>query len=103
MDNLEYSVVSEKQAKSTPYPYIYINHDGTFRELTREECQYLETKFHPNDGSRPYVKRYYGDKTPDGRLHDFLLRKKYQEFQITGISKKPLLDRILDLLFDTKE
>ena len=33
--------------------------EGGARELHSEERDYLETRFHPTDGARPYVKRRY--------------------------------------------
>jgi len=58
------------------FPYVYVNDDGSARELTAEEQQYLRTEFHPADGGRPYVKSRYGSRTPDGRLSGFLPRRR---------------------------
>jgi hypothetical protein len=56
--------------------FIYVNEDGTARELTSDEMEYLNTEFLPTDGSRPYCKNRYKDRTPDGKIHGFLLRRK---------------------------
>lgn len=53
------------------FPYIYVNNDGTARELNVEEREYLDTKFHPSDGGRPYIKRYCDSKKPDGKMQGF--------------------------------
>lgn len=46
--------------------YVYIEDDGSVRELAADEIEYLDTEFLPNDGARPYVKGRYSDRTPDG-------------------------------------
>ena len=56
--------------------YVYVENDGTPREITTAELDYLHTKFDGPDGNRPYIKRRYSSKTPDGRLRGFLLREK---------------------------
>ena len=56
------------------FPYVYVEEDGSARELTPDERAYLSTEFHPADGGRPYVKSRYGARTPDGRLAGFLPR-----------------------------
>jgi hypothetical protein len=68
--------VSEKESKKVPYPYIYVKDNASFRELTEEEKQYLEVKYHPADGDRPYIKFSFYSKTPDNRLDGFLKRTK---------------------------
>ncbi len=52
----KYSVVSPSEAKESPYPYVYVNDDGTVRELHEAERKYLEEPFSPYDGARPNVK-----------------------------------------------
>jgi hypothetical protein len=59
---------------SGPFPFVYIEEDGTARELAPDEREYLSTEFHPADGGRPYVKSRYRERTPDGRLAGFLPR-----------------------------
>jgi hypothetical protein len=39
------------------YPYVYVNADGTARELHPSEQKYLETEFKGGGGAAPYVKR----------------------------------------------
>lgn len=56
--------------------FIYVNEDGSARALTPDERNYLNTKFYPSDGSRPYVKSRYDQTTPDGRISGFLLKKR---------------------------
>ena len=70
------AVVTNKEASKVPYPYVYVNRNGSFRELDQNEKEYLETKFHGNDGGRPYIKGRYSSRTPDGKLYGFLKRTK---------------------------
>jgi hypothetical protein len=41
--------------------YIYVNDDGSARELTLDEREYVAKRyeFHPNDGGRPHIKSRY--------------------------------------------
>ncbi len=66
--------VSEREAKLVPYMYVYVNDDGSARELSPSERAYLETPFHPFDSGRPYVKSSYDKKDGRGRLSGFCLR-----------------------------
>ena len=75
-DFLGFAVVSEDEAKETPYPYVYIEKDGSYSELNDEAKQYLEMKFHPADGARPYVKTAYKSTTANGDTSGFLDRKQ---------------------------
>jgi predicted metal-dependent hydrolase len=68
--------MKEIQAGTYADHFVYVNDDGSVRELTPEERDYLNTEFHPNDGNRPYIKDRYRDRTPDGKLSGFLLRKR---------------------------
>jgi hypothetical protein len=54
--------------------YIYVQEDGSARELTADETEYLNTEFHPADGGRPYIKSNYAEVTPDGKISGFLRR-----------------------------
>jgi preprotein translocase subunit SecD len=38
---------------AAPHPYVYVNAEGTARELHANERQYLETEFRPGDGAQP--------------------------------------------------
>jgi hypothetical protein len=56
--------------------YVYVNQDGTVRELCEDERRYLETDFSPADGARPYIKLFYRSRNGWGSRSGFLLRKK---------------------------
>ena len=56
------------------FAYVFVEDDGSARELASDEREYLGTEFHPADGGRPYVKDGYESRTPDGRLGGYLHR-----------------------------
>jgi len=62
--------------KESGFEYVYVNEDGTVRELDSEELDYLQTKFSPNDGGRPYIKMYFKNLTPDRKISGFILRNR---------------------------
>lgn len=77
------------------FEYVYVEIDGTVRELNKGEIEYLETKFEPSDGARPYIKSSYNQLTPDKKILGFLHRDKVPEN--IKISKTEL--RFLELRF----
>ena len=71
-----YAVVSADEAARDPYPYIFVNDDGTARELHAAERAYLEAAFLPFDGGRPYVKSNFEARDGWGSAKGFLERSK---------------------------
>jgi hypothetical protein len=55
---------------------VYINEDGSARELTEAEKRYVDTEFSPFDGARPYIKSHYSQRTPLGEIKGYLLRSE---------------------------
>jgi hypothetical protein len=45
---------------------VYVNEDGSVRELTAAERTYVQTEFSPLDGARPHIKSRYADRTAWG-------------------------------------
>ena len=54
---------------------VYINDDGSARELSETEKKYVDTEFSPLDGARPYTKTRYEQRNGWGNLSGFLQRK----------------------------
>ena len=52
--------------------FVWVDDDGSVRELSVEECAFLATPFEGFDGGRPYVKQRYRSLTPDKRMRGFL-------------------------------
>jgi len=63
-------------ARTVTDDFVYIEDDGSVRETTREEAEYLRETFLPGDGARPYIKGSYRARTPTGSLGGFLPRRK---------------------------
>jgi hypothetical protein len=61
---------------AAPYLYVYVNADGTARELHANERQYLETQFRPGDGAAPYIKGSYAERNGWGDLNGYLERSR---------------------------
>src|SRR5258708_7885948 len=59
-----------------PYPYVYVNADGTIQELHPNQRQYLETEFAPGDGGAPSIKTSYLQRNGWGELKGFLARSQ---------------------------
>ena len=53
---------------------IYINDDGSARELTEADKKYVDTEFSPFDGARPYIKSHYSQRTALGEIRGYLPR-----------------------------
>ena len=70
------AVVNAKAASQTPYPYVFVNEDGSVRELHPTERKYLETPFLPYDGGRPYIKKNYESTNGWKSRRGFCLRSK---------------------------
>ncbi len=72
----------------TATKYVYIEDDGTARELEADEIEYLSTTFHGADGARPYIKSSYEQRTPDNRPVGYLLRSKLPDgVEVKSISE----------------
>jgi hypothetical protein len=57
-----------------PYPYVFINADGTARELHADERAWLETEYKGGDGAAPYIKGSYEQRNGWGELNGYLKR-----------------------------
>jgi hypothetical protein len=51
--------------KEDCFEYVYIQNDGSVRELDYDEVEYLNTEFSPANGNRPYIKLSYKSLTTD--------------------------------------
>jgi hypothetical protein len=65
-----------RRSKDRGFRYVFVNPDGSARELTADEQEYLNTEFSGSDGARPYIKLRYESLTPDGRIIGFLERRQ---------------------------
>jgi hypothetical protein len=56
--------------------YVYVNQDGSVREISVGEQAYLERRFHPFDGARPYIKSRYWSWDNWGSRSGYLKRHR---------------------------
>jgi hypothetical protein len=63
----------------TPFAFVHVNADGTVREVTAKEREYLETPFAGSDGGRPYIKTDFFQKDGWGSLAGFCYRSLVPE------------------------
>ena len=62
--------------KENGFHFVHVDEDKTVRELDDGEKEYLTEAFDPNDGARPYIKSRFYSRTPDGKIHGFIFRKR---------------------------
>lgn len=58
------------------YPLVYVNTDGSVREINILEKLYLQTEYDGSDGDRPYIKSKYSEKNVLGNISGFCHRNK---------------------------
>jgi hypothetical protein len=56
--------------------FVWVDDDGSSRELSADECAYLATAFERFDSGRPHLKKSYRALNPDGRMRGFLERRR---------------------------
>ena len=56
--------------------FVYVNQDGSVRELSPDERAYLSQDFAPGDGGRPYIKASYDSTDGWGSVSGFLPRRE---------------------------
>lgn len=56
-------------------PYVYVNQDGSVRELSPGERAYLSKDFAGSDGERPYIKSTYESRDGWGSQSGFMERQ----------------------------
>ena len=58
------------------FKFVYVNQDGSVRELSPEEREYLLEEFPGYDGSRPYIKWSYESHDGWGSQSGFIERRR---------------------------
>lgn len=54
-----YWVGRSRRSPEAGFRYVFVNDDGTVRELSISEQEYLTIEFSPGDGARPYIKPHF--------------------------------------------
>ena len=58
------------------FKFVYVNQDGSVRELSPEEQAYLSEEFHGSDSGRPYIKWSYESRNGWGSQSGFIERRR---------------------------
>ena len=58
------------------FEFVYVETDGTVRELYDDEVKYLSETFHPADSGRPYIKSSYTEKDGLGKISGYIRRRR---------------------------
>jgi hypothetical protein len=79
------SIVDPPKRAAASEALVYVNSDGSVRELTEADKKYVETEYSPLDGARPYIKSHYSQRTALGEMRGYLSRTEVPE----GMPVKP--------------
>jgi hypothetical protein len=69
---IRFSIRARTRREPEPglFEYVFVEWDGSARELDAREREYLSKKYEPGDSGRPLIKGYYED------LHKGYLRRQ---------------------------
>jgi hypothetical protein len=73
---------------------VYVEHDGSVRELTDAEKEVVDTPFHPADRDRLYIKLRYDEKDMRGAMQGYLRRTDVPDG--ININPPPIIPQPLD-------
>jgi hypothetical protein len=65
-----------RRAREAGFRFVYVNQDGSVREVSRKEQEQLLEKHAGGDGARPYVKWSYGSSDGWGSRSGFIGRRR---------------------------
>jgi hypothetical protein len=71
-----YRLFVSRRGKEPGFEFVYVNQDGTVRELSPREKEYLSEKFSGGDGGRPYIKSSYESADGWGSRSGFIERRR---------------------------
>ena len=75
-------------ATADNYPYVYVNADGTVRELHPNERKYLEAEFLPGDGAAPYIKHSFAQLDGWGEIRGYIERSYLPKGTVVEVAPK---------------
>lgn len=65
-----------RRPRDAGFAFVYVNQDGTVRELSPGERRYLSTIFDGADGARPYIKSAYKSRDGWGSISGYIERRR---------------------------
>lgn len=69
------SRLRQSRVQDRRFSFVYVNQDGSVREVSPEERGYLSEKFSGGDGGRPYIKPSFESRDGWGSLSGFMARR----------------------------
>ncbi len=86
-----------RREEQPEFGFVYVNQDGSARELSANERAYLSTDFAGADGGRPYIKSNYDERDGWGSLSGFLERRSLPDhFKVEPVN--PDYDKLVKQL-----
>ena len=83
-----------RRGREAGFIFVYVNQDGSVRELSPEEQTYLSEKFSGGDGGRPYIKASYESRDGWGSKSGFIERRRVPS-QIKILPVHPNFDELV--------
>jgi len=80
-----------RRGREPGFKFVYVNQDGTVRELSPEEQAYLCEEFEGGDSGRPYIKASYESSDGWGSQSGFIERRRVP-YRITILPVHPNYD-----------
>jgi hypothetical protein len=68
--------IPTRRWRESAFDYVYVDDDGSARELNAEEDEFVTTALLPDDEVHFYIKPRYESLSPDGRLRGYLRRNQ---------------------------
>jgi hypothetical protein len=65
-----------RRGRELGFKFVYVNQDGSVRELSPSEQNFLSQKFQGGDGGRPYIKSSYESSNGWGSQSGFIERRR---------------------------
>lgn len=73
---LFYLKFAPKRKKEKGFEFVYVEKDGSVREVYHSEVEYLNRPFYPGTEGRPFVKKSFDELNPKGNISGFILRSR---------------------------
>jgi hypothetical protein len=95
--------VRPRRGHESGFEFVYVNQDGSARELSPDERVYLTQKFIGGDGGRPYIKRYYESRDGWG-IRSGYIKRRHVPARIRILPVNPNYDtEVKKIAWDFKE
>jgi hypothetical protein len=76
--------IPARRSRESVFDYVYVDDDGSARELNTEEDELVTTTLFPGDDMHFFIKPRYESLSPDGRLSGYLRRTRLPHNAFVG-------------------